>query len=723
MLIDRERASLKLMKLKKINYLDLMSANLNFFGIGQGKRPATETLSPDLTTRLDQSIYNNLNQLVNLNSGGPLRFSGDTSKAMTSVNIATPVVSISANPQNSIFAPTTYLASATAPSGYASSTMWVDMPQASNGITTATINGNSVTANIVMSITVYNANLANGQEVVSYTVTNSDTFATIANALTNLLNNDTKLAAIGFVASTSNATINLSINQPSYSASLSTGATETVTFGYNNLGNTQLTVSGKVTSGDVITVTVTDAYLSNGQTSVSYTVQANDTLTTIATGIASAISASSALSAIGISASNNANVAFTGQNFNTSLPVASASSLVTITGADAANNKVNNNVAISSIGQNNANTTFDLNGNMTSDGINTYQYDAENRLVQINYPGTGNNTQIFYDGLGHWVKSIETTNNATTSVIQYLWSGDNLIEERDASGSVLRRFFSLGEQINGSNYYYVKGHLGSIRQMTDSSGNLVYQADYTAYGQATVSINTVTPAFGYAGYFVHGRSSLNLTVHRAYSANLARFLNRDPIGESGGINLYGCVGGDPVDLSDTSGLGSSSSNSCKKKPKNNRPIVIPFMWDSFPRYPTINDIPGGVPGAETLDGYPLAPPGVSLEENGRMARSNFLDFLWLISQVYTGQPWDYKNTIAPQYANFGNFNFGYTAAVIGLPLDIALRGAGAYQEFFQTQNYLPEFGHFYLTPPYGDDPMDEDYIVRGWHYFYVHGLK
>ena len=356
------------------------------------------------------------------------------------------------------------------------------------------------------------------------------------------------------MASTSNATINLSINEPSYSASLSTGATESVTFGYNNLGNTQLTVSGKVTSGDVITVTVTDAYLSNGQASVSYTVQANDTLTSIATGIASAINASSALSTIGISASNNTNVAFTGQNFNTSLPVASASSLVTISGTDAANNQVTNNVAISSIGQNNANTTFDLNGNMTSDGINTYQYDAENRLVQINYPGNGNNTQIFYDGLGHWVKSIETTNNATTSVIQYLWSGDNLIEERDASGNVLRRFFSLGEQINGSNYYYVKDHLGSIRQMTDSSGNLVYQADYTAYGQVTVSINTVTPAFGYAGYFTHGRSSLNLTVHRAYSASLGRWLTRDPIGESGGINLYGYVGGDPVGKNDPLGF-------------------------------------------------------------------------------------------------------------------------------------------------------------------------
>ncbi len=101
--------------------------------------------------------------------------------------------------------------------------------------------------------------------------------------------------------------------------------------------------------------------------------------------------------------------------------------------------------------------------------------------------------------------------------------------------------------------YYVKDHLGSIRQMADSSGNVVYQADYSAYGQAIVTINTVTPAFGCAGYFVHGRSNLNLSVHRVYSLSLARFLNRDTIVESGGINLYGYVGCDLVAEVDPSG--------------------------------------------------------------------------------------------------------------------------------------------------------------------------
>ena len=128
-----------------------MSANSNYFGLGQGKGLATETLSLGLTTRLDQFSYNNLNQLINLNSGGPLRFNGNISKTMESVNIAVPVASILVDSNNSNFSPTAYIASATASNGYLSSTMWVDMPQASNGETTATINGNSVAAGTIMS--------------------------------------------------------------------------------------------------------------------------------------------------------------------------------------------------------------------------------------------------------------------------------------------------------------------------------------------------------------------------------------------------------------------------------------------------------------------------------------------------------------------------------------------------------------------------------------------
>ena len=56
--------------------------------------------------------------------------------------------------------------------------------------------------------------------------------------------------------------------------------------------------------------------------------------------------------------------------------------------------------------------------------------------------------------------------------------------------------------------------------------------------------------FGYAGYYVHTASGLNLMQFRAYDPNLGRWLSRDPIEEAGGSNLYRYVGNSPVNFYD-----------------------------------------------------------------------------------------------------------------------------------------------------------------------------
>jgi RHS repeat-associated protein len=58
----------------------------------------------------------------------------------------------------------------------------------------------------------------------------------------------------------------------------------------------------------------------------------------------------------------------------------------------------------------------------------------------------------------------------------------------------------------------------------------------------------------FAGLFVNGRTSLYLANYRAYSMETGRWLNRDPIEERGGLNLYAYVGGRPIYLVDPEGL-------------------------------------------------------------------------------------------------------------------------------------------------------------------------
>jgi RHS repeat-associated protein len=54
--------------------------------------------------------------------------------------------------------------------------------------------------------------------------------------------------------------------------------------------------------------------------------------------------------------------------------------------------------------------------------------------------------------------------------------------------------------------------------------------------------------------YEHATSGLNLTQYRAYDPNVGRWLSRDPIGESGGIDLYGYVGNSPTNAIDPFGL-------------------------------------------------------------------------------------------------------------------------------------------------------------------------
>jgi RHS repeat-associated protein len=146
-----------------------------------------------------------------------------------------------------------------------------------------------------------------------------------------------------------------------------------------------------------------------------------------------------------------------------------------------------------------------------------------------------------------------------TSVKTFVWSGNTIAEERDSTGAnVTKRFFAEGEQrIGGTDagkYYYTRDHLGSVREVSDSGGLLKGQYDYDAWGNSVVVKGKMQVNFGYTGHYFHQPSGLNLSLFRAYSPTLGRWISRDPIGENGGINLYAYVLNDPVDLIDPMGL-------------------------------------------------------------------------------------------------------------------------------------------------------------------------
>lgn len=92
--------------------------------------------------------------------------------------------------------------------------------------------------------------------------------------------------------------------------------------------------------------------------------------------------------------------------------------------------------------------------------------------------------------------------------------------------------------------------------------------DYDPYGKPTSTRvfewagGSPRADYRYAGLFYHAPSGLYLTHYRVYDPITARWLSRDPIGETGGINLYGYVDGNPISFTDPLGLypGESAIN-------------------------------------------------------------------------------------------------------------------------------------------------------------------
>jgi hypothetical protein len=129
-------------------------------------------------------------------------------------------------------------------------------------------------------------------------------------------------------------------------------------------------------------------------------------------------------------------------------------------------------------------------------------------VKKVTYPGTNNYSQFTYDGFGHYVKITETVSGTLSSTKQFVWCGNQMCEARNASSSITAQYFAYGQTISGSNYYYTTDQLGSVREMTDSSGNVQAAYVYDPFGRVVQTQGTLSSDFQFAGYYYHVQSGV-----------------------------------------------------------------------------------------------------------------------------------------------------------------------------------------------------------------------
>ncbi|WP_432422939.1 RHS repeat-associated core domain-containing protein [Variovorax boronicumulans] len=92
-------------------------------------------------------------------------------------------------------------------------------------------------------------------------------------------------------------------------------------------------------------------------------------------------------------------------------------------------------------------------------------------------------------------------------------------------------------------HYYQCDHLGTPMELTDEGGNIAWEANYKAWGEARLTISEAARKAGlknpirFQGQYLDEETGLYYNRFRYYDPVVGRFVSKDPIRLAGGINL------------------------------------------------------------------------------------------------------------------------------------------------------------------------------------------
>jgi RHS repeat-associated protein len=202
-------------------------------------------------------------------------------------------------------------------------------------------------------------------------------------------------------------------------------------------------------------------------------------------------------------------------------------------------------------------SVYDGDGNPLSRAGQSLAFDVENRMI-----GYGALLTAGYrgDGLRAWKQT-------SAGKTYFVYDGIKPILEVDASGNKIAvATFGpnglLARSTSARTLLYVFDFQGNVAQQVDAtSGAVVANYMFDAFGVRAYS-STDTQALsepyagfgGMAGYYSDWETGLEVLGYRSYDPTTCRFVNRDPTGVRGGVNLYEYVNNEPISSHDATGL-------------------------------------------------------------------------------------------------------------------------------------------------------------------------
>jgi RHS repeat-associated protein len=202
--------------------------------------------------------------------------------------------------------------------------------------------------------------------------------------------------------------------------------------------------------------------------------------------------------------------------------------------------------------------SYDAAEEVTRQGTNTYTWDWNGRLASASVAAT--TSSYTYDGGG--VRVAQTVVAATTNYVVDRAGGLPTVVYDGTNAYLQDHGVQTQIPTGGGAQYTLNDALGSVRQLTDSSGNVTASASYGVFGG--VRSQSGAPgvfAFGFTGEQTDS-TGLVFLRSRYLEPTSGRFLSPDPLFPSAfgtqGYNLFGYALENPTTLTDPTGRQSPS---------------------------------------------------------------------------------------------------------------------------------------------------------------------
>ena len=220
--------------------------------------------------------------------------------------------------------------------------------------------------------------------------------------------------------------------------------------------------------------------------------------------------------------------------------------------------------------------------------VTNYIYNSQNQLIGIDlFDGTTllKRVNYFYGALGRRIEKVvvDNQNSANSLTRRYAYDGQDLSIEFDESNNVLANYTystlrtddvlskditasgaAKGLALTAGSYHYLKDSVGTITDITNSSGDKIQHYVYSVYGQVLRIENgsgaditnspALKPYLAFTARELDSESELYYFRARYYNGTIGRFLQADPLNET--FSPYSYSRNDPVNRFDPSGLTS-----------------------------------------------------------------------------------------------------------------------------------------------------------------------